>query len=243
MSQALTHSIDASWMKLRPIAHRGLHDGNRQRFENTLSAFDAAIERNYAIECDVVLSADGIPVVFHDLTLERLTNQTGDVIAHTSGQLGQLQIGGTADRIPTLAETLKRVAGRVPIVIELKGHDASDHRLVKAVADALRGYDGAAAIMSFDHWLVRRFKIDAPGIACGLTAEGMKVADMEAHFSMLAHSIDFVSYCVEHLPNRFISHVRERLHMPVITWTVRNQDQVDKTQVHADQITFEGFLP
>jgi glycerophosphoryl diester phosphodiesterase len=231
------------WMKRRPIAHRGLHDGNATRFENTLSAFEAAIAGGYAIECDVVLSADGVPMVFHDLTLDRLTAHSGNVGDMMSDALSKLAIGGTADRIPSLTEALRLVAGRVPLIIELKGHDEKDHRLVQAVAGALAGYQGEAAIMSFDHWLVRRFKRDAPGIACGLTAEGVKDSDMEAHFSMLAHGIDFVSYCVEHLPNRFISHVRERLNLPVITWTVRTEAQVMKTRDYADQMTFEGFRP
>jgi glycerophosphoryl diester phosphodiesterase len=233
----------AGWLTKRPIAHRGLHDGNKRRWENTLSAFEAAIERDYAIECDVVLAADGVPVVFHDLTLERLTKETGHVIALGSAELGRLAIGGTADRVPTLAQTLTQIDARVPLVIELKGHDPKDHRLVKAVADTLKGYRGQAAIMSFDHWLVRRFAKDAQGIPAGLTAEGVKGADMEAHFSMLANGLSFVSYCVEHLPNGFVTTCRESFNMPVITWTVRNEQQVKRTFEHADQMTFEGFLP
>lgn len=232
-----------SWLAARPIAHRGLHDMNRSRFENTLSAFAAAVTAGYAIECDVVLSADGMPMVFHDLTLERLTHETGPVIARTAAELGTLAIGGTSDRIPTLAEALALVDGRVPMVIELKGHDEADSRLVAAVASVLRSYRGQTAIMSFDHWLIRRFRIDAPGVACGLTAEGTKNADIEAHFSMLASAIDFVSFNVLHLPNRFTSFVRERLAMPVITWTVRTPDDVARTNANADQMTFEGFTP
>jgi glycerophosphoryl diester phosphodiesterase len=235
--------MNLDWLTAQPIAHRGLHDMNRARFENTLSAFDAAAQAGYAIECDVVLSADGVPVVFHDLTLERLTSETGELIARTSAQLGRLNIGGTADCIPTLAETLALVAGRVPIVIELKGHDETNVRLVSAVAKALAGYPGNAAIMSFDHWLVRRFQHDAAGIPAGLTAEGTKASDLEQHFAMLSANLSFVSYNVHHLPNKFISFCREKLAMPVITWTVRNTETVALTRAHADQMTFEGFNP
>jgi glycerophosphoryl diester phosphodiesterase len=181
--------------------------------------------------------------VFHDLTLERLTSETGNVIARTSAELSKLQIGGTTDRIPTLAETLALVAGRVPIVIELKGHDEKDMRLVAAVARVLASYKGHAAIMSFDNWLIRRFQHDAPGIPAGLTAEGTKTADLEQHFAMLSANLSFVSYNVHHLPNAFISFVREKLAMPVITWTVRNAQTVALTKTHADQMTFEGFMP
>ena len=235
--------MNLDWLTAKPIAHRGLHDMNRERFENTLSAFEAACVEGYAIECDVVLSADSVPVVFHDLTLERLTNQTGNVIARNSDELSKLQIGGTQDQIPTLAEALAIVAGRVPIVIELKGHDEKDIRLVAAVAKVLAGYHGHAAIMSFDHWLVRRFQYDAPGVPAGLTAEGTKASDLEQHFAMLSANLSFVSYNVHHLPNKFVSFARERLAMPVITWTVRNLETLSLTKAHADQMTFEGFNP
>ena len=232
---------DISWLTRRPIAHRGFHDLNRVRWENTLSAFDAAVERDYAIECDVHLSADGVPVVFHDNVLNRLAGRDGFVHDLTAAELAQLRIGGTQDHVPTLAEMLARIGGRVPLVIELKGVEGKDGGLVAAVAKALQGYRGKAAIMSFDHWLVRRFADDAPGIPAGLTAEGRTMADLEAHFSMLAHPISFVSFSVLDVPNPFVAFVRDRLAMPVITWTVRNEETRAATFAHADQMTFEGF--
>ncbi len=232
---------DISWLTRRPIAHRGYHDLNRSRWENTLSAFEAAIARDYAIECDVHLSSDGVPVVFHDSVLNRLAGRDGFVHDMTAAELNQIKVGGTHDHIPTLAEMLARVRGRVPLVIELKGVEGKDAGLVSAVAKALDGYDGHAAIMSFDHWLVRRFADDAPGIPAGLTAEKRTLPALEAHFSMLAHPIAFVSFSVSDLPNPFVSFVREKMAMPVITWTVRNEEAKAATFAHADQMTFEGF--
>lgn len=232
---------DISWLTARPIAHRGYHDMNKLRWENTLSAFDAAVARDYAIECDVHLSADGVPVVFHDDTLDRLTGQKGFIHEKTAAEMAQMRIGGTGDHAPTLAEMLARVRGRVPLVIELKGIPGKDDGLVAAVAKTLSGYEGEAAIMSFDHWLVRRFASDAPGVPGGLTAHGRTIPDLEAHFSMLAHPISFVSFGVADLPNPFVSFVRDKLAMPVITWTVRDEGARAITKQHADQMTFEGF--
>jgi glycerophosphoryl diester phosphodiesterase len=158
-------------------------------------------------------------------------------------EMAALRIGGTEDHAPGIHELLELVAGRVPLVIELNGVPGHDAGLAKAVAKALRGYDGPAALMSFDHWLIRALAEDAPGLPRGLTAWGDKPHEIEAHFSMLAHGLDFVSYSVQHLPNPFVTFVRERLAMPVITWTVRDQTAVDTTFAHADQMTFEGFLP
>lgn len=231
------------WLTRRPIAHRGYHDMNKARWENTLPAFEAAAARNFAIECDVHLSSDGVAMVFHDDDLKRLAGRDGLVHDLTSQELKALAVGGTGDRVPSLKETLALVDGRVPIVIELKGTEGHDDGLVTAVADELAGYSGHAAIMSFDHHLIRRFASDAPGIPAGLTAEGIREKNIEANFSMLAHDISFVSYCVQHLPNPFVSFVRERLSMPVITWTVREPATVTHTFAHADQMTFEGFDP
>src|SRR5690606_31010098 len=159
-----------------------------------------------------------VPVVFHDDSLQRLTGGEGSVHERTAAELAQMKIGATADHVPTLAEMLAHVRGRVPLVIELKGSEGKDDGLVAAVARALSGYSGEAAIMSFDHWLVRQFGKEAPGLPAGLTAHGRTIRDLEAHFSMLAHPISFVSFGVMDLPNPFVSFVREKLAMPVITW-------------------------
>lgn len=234
---------DLAWLTRRPIAHRGYHDLNKVRWENTLSAFAAAADKGFAIECDVHLSSDGVPVVFHDDDLKRLTGTQGYIWQRTAGEMAALRIGGTQDHAPSLAELLDLVAGRVPLVIELKGIPGKDAGLVVKVAELLNAYQGEAAIMSFDHWLIREFPTQAPGIPAGLTAWGDKPHEFEAHFSMLGHGISFVSYGVAHLPNPFITFVRSRLGMPVITWTVRDPASVERTFAHADQMTFEGFDP
>ena len=97
--------------------------------------------------------------------------------------------------------------------------------------------------MSFDHWLIRQFPLHAKNLPTGLTACGSLTHELEMHFSMLGHGISFVSYGVFDLPNRFVSFVRKRLDMPVISWTVRNQEDVERTFAHVDQMTFEGFEP
>lgn len=231
------------WLTRRPIAHRGLHDMNGAVWENTLAAFDRAAEAGYTIECDVHLTLDGEVVVFHDDQLARLTGTDGFVWQRTAAEMQALAVGGTTQRVPTLAEALERVAGRVPMVVELKGIPGHDAGLVEKVAALLQDYRGEVAIMSFDHWLVRQFHLVPRTIPRGLTAWGHAPHHVEAHFSMLANDIDFVSFDVAGLPNPFVRFVRERLGLPVITWTVRDEAAVALTFRHADQMTFEGFLP
>lgn len=234
---------DLSWLTARPIAHRGLHDLNHERWENTRAAFAAAIDAGYAIECDARASADGVPLVFHDEDLQRLTGREGKVWQYSAAELEALAIGGTGERVATLASTLEQVAGRVPLVIEIKGAAGHDDGLAGAVLDCLAGYDGHAALMSFDHWIIRDLASLAAQRPVGLTAGGRTTSDMEAHFSMLAHDIAFASYCVDDLPNPFVTFLRERLSMPVITWTVRDRDMAERSARYGDQMTFEGFAP
>lgn len=236
-------SADLAWLIRRPIAHRGYHDRNVTRWENTLSAFQAAVDHDFAIECDVQITADGQAVVFHDQDLKRLTGLDGLVKERTVSELRELKIGGTGDHVPSLVEMLDLVAGRVPIIIELKGNRGHDDQFVDAVVRALDGYRGKVAIMSFAHWLLRQFPLKAPGIPAGVTAEGVGQTSLEGHFSMLANEISFVSFNVKELPNPFVTFIREKLSMPVITWTVNSRETADASRRYADQMTFEGFDP
>jgi glycerophosphoryl diester phosphodiesterase len=97
--------------------------------------------------------------------------------------------------------------------------------------------------MSFNQAHIRRFATDAPGVPAGLTAFGAKPEHLEGHFSMLAHGIGFASFHALDLPNPFTSMLRQKLSLPVITWTVRDRASYDLTKAHADQMTFEGFDP
>ena len=85
------------WLTARPVAHRGLHDRARGIIENAHAAFEAAINAGYAIECDVQLSSDGVPFIFHDDDFDRLTSAKGP-----------------SDALP-IAE-VKKLAGHPPVL-------------------------------------------------------------------------------------------------------------------------------
>lgn len=226
----------------QPIAHRGLHDGNKAIWENTLSAFQEAIDAGFAIECDLQYVSDATPVVFHDDDMERLCNIKGDVRAKTSGELGLVSIGGTRDKVPSLRQLLGMVKGRVPLVLELKGREGDDEGFASSVLEELEDYDGPVALMSFDPWLLRDLKeLESPR-AVGLTAEGVKPEDFIAHEQVMQIGLDFISYNIMHLPNDYITLQRSK-NIPVISWTVRSASQAAHSAANADQITFEGFDP
>ncbi|WP_430256480.1 glycerophosphodiester phosphodiesterase [Neorhizobium sp. DAR64872/K0K18] len=233
----------ADWIKDVPVAHRGYHDMNKTVWENTLSAFSRAIDAGFAIECDIQLSADSVPVVFHDNKLERLCGIKGDVRERTAAELGLLSIGGTADKIPTLKQMLTLVAGRVPLVIEIKGRQADeDDGFVDDVLDVLEGYEGKVALMSFDYHILRALKQAEAPYPLGLTAEGSKPEEFFNHDEAMQLGLDFISYHWAHLPNSFVT-AQADAGIPIITWTVRDAKAVEHTYKYAKQMTFEGFDP
>ena len=231
------------WLTARPISHRGLHDKARGRPENSLAAFDAAVSGHYAIECDLHLAADGVPMVFHDDHLGRLTGEDAYVGDLTSTELSDLRLGDSAEWIPTLDELLALVQGRVPLVIELKHIPGRDAGLASAVVGRLKRYDGPAALMSFDPALLADVRAADPHLPRGLIGAGDWRRGGEHFRAMLRLGVDFISYSIADLPTPLPVLVHRLLRIPLICWTVRTPEQLRKAKTWTDQITFEGFRP
>jgi glycerophosphoryl diester phosphodiesterase len=231
------------WLTARPIAHRGLHDLARGRPENSLAAFEAAAAAHYAIECDLHPSADGVPMVFHDLYLERLTGDPRCVRDLTAAEIGTLRLAGTAEWIPTLDELLGLVGGRVPIVLELKPVAGRDAGFAWQVVERLKHYHGPAAVMSFSARMIAEVRAANPQLRRGLTARGGSFRRRIAHFRAARRlEVDFVSYRVRDLPSATAMLMRLS-GIPLICWTVRTPEEARRMRWWTDQITFEGFRP
>ena len=245
----------AAWLTSRPIAHRGLHGAETGAAENALSAAAAAIDGGYAIEVDLQLSADAVPMVFHDGSLDRMTNAEGPMRAWTARELAGVTLRGTSEAIPTLAALLATVAGRTPLVLELKTEWQRDRdpALARHTAEALAGYDGPVAIMSFDPELVaasRRLMPDRPHgiVACDSSnARDFPRLSVMERFALthLLHAPrtrpDFVAYRIQDLPTGSTTLLRRLFGVPLLTWTVRTQAERQKAARVADQMIFEGF--
>src|SRR6266851_8118464 len=125
------------WLTARPIAHRGLHDRARGIIENMPAAAQAAISGNFAIECDIQLTADGEAMVHHDDELGRLTDGSGALLNKTAAELKAVSFKDTPERMMTLGDLCDLVTGRVPLVIEVYCHFDGDRRLVGRMAEVL----------------------------------------------------------------------------------------------------------
>lgn len=242
---------------LKPIAHRGLHDAGKGIVENTAAAFEAAIARGYGIECDVRPAKGGVPVVFHDATLERLTDGTGALAAFDAEALAAFKFRTGSARIIAFAQLLALVGGRQPLLIEIKSEwELPDRDFLQAITKHAAAYAGPLALMSFDPAVmavVREMAPDIPrGIVSGLIADDVdwqgKLGPERAYrLTNLLESRpaapDFYAYQVGALPTPVTRFVREVLGMPLYTWTVRSADDRAIAARWADAPIFEGFEP
>lgn len=242
---------------LKPIAHRGLHDAAKGIIENTVLAFEAAMARGYGIECDVRPAACSTPMVFHDLTLERLIEAEGPIAAREAATLKRLSYRTVGGSMIDLADLLHLVNGRVPLLIEIKSEwEAPDARYLEAIAATAAAYRGPIALMSFDPAVMTGIRALAPQIPRGIVS-GLFAGDCwwrgklgpERAYS-LSHLLesgpaapDFYAYDVAALPTPVTRFVREVLGLPLFTWTVRTQEQREVAARWADAPIFEGYVP
>jgi glycerophosphoryl diester phosphodiesterase len=242
---------------LRPIAHRGLHDAARGVIENTSAAFTAAIDKGYGIECDLRPASDGTPFVFHDAEFGRLIDAPGRVDNTVPATLASLVYRGSSERVLPFADLLDLVAGRVPLLVEIKSDwGRPSTPFLKSVAALAAAYKGPLALMSFDPTVMSLIKNLVPDIPRGIVS-GMysgkgwwpdKIDETRAF--RLTHLLEsgpvepaFYSYDIRSLPTPVTRFVREVMRVPVMTWTVRTPSDLAKAKQWADGITFEGFEP
>jgi glycerophosphoryl diester phosphodiesterase len=242
------------WLTARPIAHRGLHDGT-SAIENTTSAFQAAIDGGYGIETDVQITSDGEAMVHHDFALGRLTLGSRQLAAMTAAGLKEVPFKATSDRMMTMGELCEFVGGRVPLLVELKSRFDGDLRLVKRAAEIVRSYSGPAALMSFDPKPIEALREMAPEIPRGIVAERYYKhsewrdlsASQKRSLAFLLHvprsRPHFVAYHMKDLPSPGPWIARHFLRLPLLTWTVRSEDDRQRARSWANQMIFEGFRP
>lgn len=238
-----------------PIAHRGLHERAAGRIENTRSAFAAAIEAGYGIECDLQRAGDGEAMVFHDFTLDRLTKGSGRVDALPARDLAGIAFRETGDSMGTFGDLLDLVAGKVALVVEIKSGFDGDHRIIARIAQHAREYAGPLVFKSFDPAML--IALRAAGIAQPLGIIGMaqyeypdyaRLSPVEKHaLANLLHFAqsrpDFLSWHHEALPSAAPFLARSVIGLPLMSWTIRSAQAAARARPHLDQIVFEGFRP
>jgi glycerophosphoryl diester phosphodiesterase len=243
---------------LRPIAHRGLHDAARGIIENTAPAFQAAIARGYGIECDLQSAADGTPFVFHDATLDRLMDATGEVAARSPASLASLHYKDQKTRILSFTDFLGLVDGSVPLLVEVKNAGGPPRAgYLENIAAQATAYSGPLALMSFDAAFVTAFGRLAPDLPRGLItgveqlpagwkdlpAGTEKQAALDALLGAAPEGVAFHAVDVKMLPEAAAWMARRPVRLPLFSWTIRTPEQRQLAARWADAPIFETYEP
>lgn len=232
-------------------AHRGLHGDGCP--ENSMAAFRKAVEHGYGMELDVHLLADGSLAVIHDSALIRTTGQEGVVEDLTAAQLSSFRLEGTEETIPLFSQVLEEVAGKVPLVVELKSYRKNHAALTDAVCRMLRGYQGAYCIESFDPFCVRHLRKRHPRVIRGQLAENFLKSKVKypaivkwlmtcqlANFLTLP---DFVAYRFQDRKRLGVFLARKLWGAQGVSWTITSQADFDAAVAEGYLPIFEGFYP
>jgi glycerophosphoryl diester phosphodiesterase len=237
-----------AWLTEQPFAERGLYDEPAGIIENTIPAFDATIAKGHGIQLDVQASFDGHAIVFHEETLERLTELEGPVSGYGSTKLREIKIIGTEQRIAVLDQVLDHIAGRVPLLLRAQRPEGEIHPLCFGIRRGLEGYRGPCAVMSADPDIIAWFARNAPKIFRGLIvtdANGDRKPSLIERlgwgrlYNIWRAKPHFIAHDIRSLPSNLSRKMRDS-GIPVIAWTIRDEEDHIEAGDHADNFIYQG---
>lgn len=238
----MMHRAAPDWLTQWEYAHRGLHSSGVP--ENSLAAAEAAIAAGMGIECDIQISRDDHPIVFHDWDLERLTGATGATEDRLADELEALGLLDSDQHPVRLARFLEVVAGRVPLLIEIKSRPDHDvERTCFCLGRLLESYRGLHAVMSFDPRVSRWFRRHASRTPCGLVMRedehGHTQRPWQRRLAFWTARPDYLAYHIAALPSGWVAKLRSK-GLPVLTWTIKFPEARARALEHADALIVEG---
>lgn len=232
-------------------AHRGLHGEGRP--ENSMAAFQAALEGGYGIELDLHLLSDGNLAVIHDSLLNRTTGQAGRVEDLVTDELKDYPLEGTDQTIPEFSQVLELFQGKAPMIIELKAEGGNHAQLAQRVCQMLDGYQGPYCIESFDPRCLMWLRKNRPDILRGQLAENFFRGKNDLSDTLrfvLTYLLmnfltcpDFVAYCYAHRKNPSVAICRKLWGVKAVAWTIRDPQTHDAAKKEGWISIFEGFRP
>lgn len=249
---------DLAWLENVLIAHRGLHHNDRGIPENSITAFRGAMEKGYIIELDVAMTKDKKLIVYHDRKLRRGLGIDQYLHELTYEELSQYQLFCSNETIPLFRDVLAFVAGKVPLLIEVK-NEGKVGEMENLIYEELQEYQGQYAIQSFNPFTLNWFRKNAPTVLRGQLAGSFVVSDYDVEFAgtsrlpwykrfllenLLLNMVSrphFISYEVAHTSNARLKSLRN-LGVPLLGWTVRVKEEYDKVRENFDNLIVESFV-
>jgi glycerophosphoryl diester phosphodiesterase len=242
-------SATSGWLTSGPIAHRGLYDDTAGAPENSLPAFRRAADQGIPFELDVQLTSDGSLIVWHDAKVIFPDGTAAAVEAITTNDLNRVRLGRTDEWVPTLAQVLETVDGRVPIVLDVRRYRFARHaQFERAIADEIRNYLGPIALQSFDPLAVYRFhrltQDRHGGQASGeLPSANKLIAPIgRAMLTNVVTRPDFITYEITRLPS-FWTNLWRRRGVPLLAFPIENERDEQRAIALANNYFFANYLP
>ncbi|HEY8392527.1 MAG TPA: glycerophosphodiester phosphodiesterase family protein [Capillibacterium sp.] len=256
--EVISDPAGLAWLQSTLIAHRGLHDNEQQIPENSLPAFRDAIEKGYIIELDVAMTKDEKLVVYHDKKLRRGLGVDRYLHELTYEELSRYHLFGTTEKIPLFREVLTMVAGRVPLLIEIK-NEGKVGVMERLVYEELQGYHGKYAIQSFNPFTVQWFRQNAPEVIRGQLAGGFEVSDYDVEYAGTTRLSWYKRLVLENLLLNFISRPHfiayeihnasqgrlkrlKKLGVPLLGWTVKTKAEYEEYKDKFDNLIVDAVL-
>lgn len=240
---------DMSVLEGYHYAHRGYFDNETETPENSLAAFQAAVDAGYGIELDVQLSSDGVAMVFHDADLMRMCGVEGKIWEYTCAELQAMKLLGTSQTIPTLEETLALIGGRVPVIVEYK-LDKVDKAVCEAGNALLQEYDGVYCIQCFHPLALLWYKQNAPEVIRGQLSQSFwekEEYDGQALYALLSYLIenvatrpDYIAYELDDYDNLSLR-LCKAMGAKTAGWTIRSPEDYETAKGHFDLYIFDSF--
>ncbi len=244
-----------AWEKLSRYryAHRGFHDALHGAPENSIAAFQRALDYGYGVELDVHLTRDGRLAVIHDNNIRRTVGVDGVVSKLSAKTLSLYHLEGTEEKIPFLEEVLPLFEGKTPLIIELKVDGSNAAALAEAVCTMLDRYQVDFCIESFHPGAIQWLARNRPEICRGQLSENylrkrgflpwpaaFVMANLLTNFLT---NPDFIAYNVLHRAPLSLRLCRSLWGAHELSWTIRTQDELDACERDGRIPIFEGFIP
>lgn len=248
----MIHRADRTAMlKHRFYAHRGLFDNEGEAPENSLAAFQKAVDAGYGMEMDVQLTKDDRLVVFHDATLKRMCGVEGNVWDYTLEELQRFPLKNSTETIPAFEEVLKLVNGRTPIIVEYK----MDRPLTKVCTlgnELLENYQGAYCIESFHPFALMWYRKHRPevlrGQLSGNMAKETKSKKLKKVYTLVTYLLtnvltrpDFIAYDHRY-ENNISRRVCRMLGALSVTYTVKSENRYEEIKDAFDLFIFDSCI-
>ncbi len=232
-------------------AHRGLHDNKTDAPENSMKAFEKAVDAGFGIEMDIQLTKDNVPVVFHDFTLNRICGVDGKVRNYTYEELQQFPLCRSKERIPKLEDVLKMVNGRVPLIVEFK-METANMSLCLLADRLLRKYKGTYCMESFNPLALLWYQTHRKDVVRGQLSDAfLKEGEYTGVLYFIMQNLllnflgrpDFVAYNCKY-PNMLSRKICRRLYgNKAAAWTIKNEEQLRRARKNFDFFIFDSFVP